>query len=63
MLKGIKQLEGNHAVLSCVLFWADYLKPKSDLFDQEAPPIRFGELETVECPVGIDDKRLQRSGV
>jgi Domain of unknown function (DUF4365) len=57
MLKGIKQLEGNRAVLSCVLFWADYLKAKSDLFVQEAPPIRFGELETVECPVGIDDKR------
>lgn len=57
LLKGIKQFEGNRAVLSSVLFWADYLKPKSDLFAQEQPPIGFGELETLECPVGLDDKR------
>ena len=56
-LKGIKQLEGNRAVLSCVLFWADYLKPKSDLFDQDDPPIRFGNLLVLDCPVGINDKK------
>lgn len=56
-LKGIKQLEGNRAVLSCVLFWADYMQPKADLFKQDAPPIRFGKLAVVDCPVGLDDKR------
>jgi len=56
-LKGIKQLEGNRAVLSCVLFWADYLKAKPNLFDQEGPPIRFGDLLTFEAPVGISDKQ------
>ena len=55
-LKGIKQLEGNRAVLSCVLFWADYLRPKSGLFAGEPPPIRFGELITFDAPVGITDK-------
>src|SRR5439155_10950735 len=56
-LKGIKQLEGNRAVLSCVLFWADYLRPKADLFADTPPPIRFGDLVTFEAPVGIDDKQ------
>ena len=56
-LKGIKRLEGNRAVLSCVLFWADYLKPKTNLFVTEAPPIRFGDLLTFESPVGINDKQ------
>jgi hypothetical protein len=54
-LKGIKQLEGNRAVLSCVLFWADYLRPKADLFADAPPPIRFGDLVTFEAPVGIND--------
>jgi hypothetical protein len=57
LLKGIKQFEGNRAVLSSVLFWADYLKPRSDLFAQDPSPIRFGGLQTLECPVGLDDKR------
>lgn len=56
-LKGIKQLEGNRAVLSCVLFWAHFMKPRTDLFAGNAPPIRFGELAVLDCPVGIDDKR------
>jgi hypothetical protein len=56
-LKGIKQIEGNRAVLSCVLFWADYLKPKTNLFSQESPPIRFGDLLSFESSVGLDDKQ------
>jgi hypothetical protein len=55
-LKGIKQLEGNRAVLSCVLFWADFLRPKSTLFAQDPPPIRFGNLLMFDSPVGINDK-------
>lgn len=56
-LKGIKQIEGNRAVLSCVLFWADYLRPKSNLFAIANPPIRFGDLITFDAPVGISDKK------
>jgi hypothetical protein len=56
-LKGIKQLEGNRAVLSCVLFWADYLRPRTDLFANCPPPIRFGDLLTFDAPVGINDKQ------
>lgn len=56
-LKGIKQLEGNRAVLSCVLFWADYLRPKADLFEGTTPPIRFGDLATVHSPIGINDEQ------
>lgn len=56
-LKGIKQLEGNRAVLSGVLFWADYIRPRADLFAGAGPPIRFGELALLVSPVGVDDKR------
>lgn len=56
-LKGIKQLEGNRAVLSCVLFWADYLRPKHNLFTTDRPPIRFGDLLSFESAVGITDEQ------
>jgi hypothetical protein len=56
-LKGIKQLEGNRAVLSCVLFWADYLRPKENLFTVSAPPIKFADLLTFDSPVGISDQQ------
>lgn len=56
-LKGIKRIEGNRAVLSSILFWADYLKPKDDLLTPEKPPLVFGELSTFEISVGIDDKQ------
>ncbi len=57
-LKGIKRLEGNRAVLSSVLFWADYLRPKpAGLFDSERTPLlTFGDLLTFDAPVGITDK-------
>ena len=54
-LKRIKQLEGNRAVLSCILFWADYLGPNETLFKNDMPPIRFGDLLTFESAVGIND--------
>lgn len=56
-LKGIKQIEGNRAVLSCILFWADYLRPNAGLFEHSAPPIRFGELVTLDSPIGINDRQ------
>jgi hypothetical protein len=55
-LKGIKRLEGNRAVLSSILFWADYLKPRTTLFNEAPPPLQFGELAQFECAVGISDR-------
>lgn len=55
-LSGIKRLEGNRAVLSNILFWADYLRPKAGLFAGNPPLLQFGELLTFNCDVGIVDK-------
>ncbi len=55
-LKGIKRIEGNRAVLSSVLFWADYLRPKAMLFDRGTPPLRFGQLLTFDGEVGLVDQ-------
>lgn len=55
-LKGIKRIEGNRAVLSSVLFWADYLRPKATLFDGRTPPLQFGELLAFSSDVGIVDR-------
>lgn len=55
-LKGIKRIEGNRAVLSSILFWADYLQPKTTLFDGDPLPLQFGSLLTLPCNVGIVDK-------
>lgn len=55
-LKGIKRIEGNRAVLSSVLFWADYLRPKTGLFNGNAPPLQFGELLAFRSEVGIIDQ-------
>lgn len=55
-LRGIKRIEGNRAVLSSVLFWADYLRPRQGLFAGKEPPLRFGNLLTFPLSVGIDDQ-------
>jgi hypothetical protein len=55
-LKGIKRIEGNRAVLSCVLFWADHLKPKTNLFNGAPPSLQFGSLVTFDSVVGIVDQ-------
>ena len=54
-LKGIKRLEGNRAVLSSVLFWANYLQPRTGLFDRDPVPLQFGKLLTFRCDVAILD--------
>lgn len=54
-LKGIKRIEGNRAVLSAVLFWADHLRVKSDLFLKQNVPLIFGDLLTFNVNVGIND--------
>ena len=53
-LKGIKEIEGNRAVLSAVLFWADFLRPKNVLFTESS--LQLGQLMTQQLDVGIDDK-------
>lgn len=53
-LKRIKEIEGNRAVLSAVLFWADFLRPKNVLFSESA--LQLGQLMTQQIDVGIDDK-------
>jgi hypothetical protein len=56
-LKKIKQIEGNRAVLSALLFWADFLSSKNDLLrSQDSRPLKFGRLAEVGLPVGIVDK-------
>jgi hypothetical protein len=54
-LRGIKAFEGNRAVLSSVLFWANYLKPRTNLFTRDPSPLQFGELLNFGCEVGITD--------
>ena len=56
-LKGIKRIEGNRAVLSALLFWADFLGSKDDLLrSQDSRPLKFGQLAEASLPVGIVDK-------
>jgi hypothetical protein len=50
--KGVNPIERG-----CVLFWAEYLKPKPNLFAQDGPPISVGDLLVLDCPVGINDKQ------
>ena len=55
-LKGIKRLEGNRAVLSNVLFWADRLRREEALLGQNKAALRFGELLAFNIDTGINDK-------
>lgn len=61
-LKGIKRLERNPAVLGHLLMWADYLsRPMRDLFSLEYPFLSFGDLVTVEAPIGLPDNVWYRA--
>jgi len=60
-LKKIKEIEGNRAVLSCVLFWANFLQPERGLFAGPQPPLVFGELKTISVDVGIDDNSWKQN--
>lgn len=59
-LKGIKRLEGNRAVLSPVLFWANHLKSDGQLFSTAKPLLIFGELLSFGIEVGINDKQWKK---
>jgi hypothetical protein len=58
-LKTIKEFEGNRAVLSAVLYWADHLRSLTSLFRGAAVPITFGSLEAFKASVGIVDASWQ----
>lgn len=54
-LKLIKQKEKNPAVLGQVIMWANYLRPKDDLFRLKYRFLEFGDLITFDINVGIHD--------
>ncbi len=56
LLSKIKTIEGNAAVLGLVVMFADLLHDEEGLFARAYPHLGFGWLESVELPVGIDDK-------
>ncbi len=54
-LRAIRRTEGNRAVLSAVMFWADQLTAEGDLFDRSESMFKFGRLLKFEAPIGISD--------
>jgi hypothetical protein len=60
-LAGIKRWEGNRAVLSEVLFWADRLQRSGGLFEPRGAAVLFGELQDVKVPYGILDSLWRKS--
>lgn len=59
LIKGIKRLERNPAIVGQLLMWVDVLKkPTQNLFNnQEYPFLSFGDLEKVDLDVGIPDDK------
>lgn len=55
LLRGIKQLEKNKAVLGQTLMWCDLLSLDQGLMKEDRP-INFGKLLRDDLPCGIDDK-------
>ena len=61
-LKRIKQIEGNRAVLSSVLFWAYFLSSPRYSLGTRSPFLQFGELASFDLDVGLDDAAWVSSG-
>jgi hypothetical protein len=59
-LKGIKRIEGNRAVLSALLFWADYLRLQDDFFVRQDLPLVFGKLFAFDLDIGINDAQWRK---
>lgn len=56
LMKGIKRLDRNPAVVGQLLMWVDMLKrPIKNLFANEYPFLTFGDLEKVSLDAGIPD--------
>lgn len=63
LLKRIKEIERNPAVLGQVVMWADYLRGKPDLFAKPYPFLTFGSLMCFDIDTGLDDNLwLHREG-
>lgn len=54
LLKGIKRLERNSAVLGQVVMWAEYLN-REDLFTFHYPFLSFDSLATFDIDAGVED--------
>jgi hypothetical protein len=54
LLKGIKKLERNPAILGQVIMWAEYLS-RDDLFTARYPFLSFDSLATFDIDAGVDD--------
>lgn len=55
-LSGIKRLEGDAAVSGAIIMYLEMLRDRDSLFDKPYPFLGFGDIEWIECDVGIDDK-------
>lgn len=60
LLRGIKKLEHNPAVLQETKLWASILRPKEALFGQSERILDFGDLMTFKVDQGIDDAAWKR---
>lgn len=61
LVKGIKRVEGNAAVLGQVVMWARILSERPNLFSEsDAPLLTFGSLLTFEVEGGVDDEAWSR---
>jgi hypothetical protein len=55
LLKGVKRLEKNLAVLGQVVMWAELLTKPADLYMNDYPHLRFDPQLTFDFPYGVDD--------
>jgi hypothetical protein len=63
LLKRIKEIERNPAVLGQVVMWADYIRGKQNLFTKPYPFLTFGSLMCFDTDTGLDDDLwLHREG-
>lgn len=56
LLKGIKLLETNKAVVAQTLMWADLLAVDQGMFASDDEPLRFSRVIREEIPFGLSDK-------
>jgi len=56
LLKGLKRLENNQAVLGQVVMWANLLSRPRDMFDAGKRLLEFGGLKTFELNAGVNDQ-------
>lgn len=60
LIRGIKQLEANPAVLGQAIMWAAYLRGIDRVSDLHYPFLKFGNLLSYEMEFGIEDSLWQK---